>query len=174
MLEKALKGLIEEGKPYNVEFKIRRPPDGKIIDIHSIAEYSSEKGVVFGVIQDITERKRTEEALRDSELRLRTILQTVNEGFWLIDNDTVTMDLNPRMCAILGRNRDEVFGRKIFDFVDSENKAIFEQQIRLRAQEEVGTYEIASLVLMGQMSSACSIQHRFLTDQGIRSARLQW
>src|SRR5208337_2048442 len=62
---------------------------------------------------------------------------------WLIDNDTVTTDLNPRMCAILGRNREEVFGRKIYDFVDSENKAVFEQQIRLRAQGEAGTYEIA-------------------------------
>ncbi len=93
--------------------------------------------------QEIAERKRTEEALRESENRLRTILQTVNEGFWLIDNDTVTIDLNRRMCAILGRNREEVFGRKIFDFVDSENKAIFEQQMRLRAQGEVGAYEIA-------------------------------
>ncbi len=93
--------------------------------------------------QEIAERKRTEEALRESENRLRTILQTVNEGFWLIDNDTATMDLNRRMCAILGRDREEVFGRKIFDFVDSENKAVFEQQMRLRAQGEVGTYEIA-------------------------------
>jgi PAS domain S-box-containing protein len=95
--------------------------------------------------QEIAERKHTEEALRESELRLRTILQTVNEGFWLIDNDTSTMDLNRRMCAILGRNREEVFGRKIFDFVDSENKAVFERQMRLRAQGEVGTYEIALL-----------------------------
>ncbi|MGA7640591.1 MAG: PAS domain S-box protein, partial [Syntrophobacteraceae bacterium] len=52
-------------------------------------------------------------------------------------------DLNPRMCAILGRNREEVFGRKIFDFVDGENKAIFKQQIGLRGHGEVGAYEIA-------------------------------
>ena len=101
------------------------------------------KPATTGTILDITERKQAEKALEDSELRLRTILQTVNEGFWLIDNDTATTDLNPRMCVILGRNREEVFGRKIFDFVDSENKAVFEKQIRLRMQGEVGTYEIA-------------------------------
>ncbi|MGO9415737.1 MAG: PAS domain S-box protein [Syntrophobacteraceae bacterium] len=95
------------------------------------------------ICHDITERKNAEKALYESEFRLRTILQTANEGFWLIDNDNVTTDLNLRMCAILGRNREEVFGRKIFDFVDSENKAIFEHQIRLRAQGEVGAYEIA-------------------------------
>jgi len=92
---------------------------------------------------DITERKNAEKALRDSELRLRTILQTANEGFWLIDNDTITMDLNPRMCAIMGRNREDVLGRKIFDFVDDKNKVIFEKQIRLRAKGQKSEYEIA-------------------------------
>ena len=61
MLAGALKDLIELGIPYNVEFKIRRPTDGKIIDIHSMAEYDSSENIVFGVIQDITERKRAEE-----------------------------------------------------------------------------------------------------------------
>ncbi|MGO8942514.1 MAG: PAS domain S-box protein [Syntrophobacteraceae bacterium] len=111
-------------------FCFLRDPTGKAIGVLAIA-------------RDITERKNAAKALHESELRLRTILQTANEGFWLIDNDTVTTDLNPRMCAILGRNREEVFGRKIFDFVDSENKAIFKQQIGLRAQGEVGAYEIA-------------------------------
>ncbi|SPF43037.1 PAS/PAC sensor hybrid histidine kinase (fragment) [Syntrophobacter sp. SbD1] len=92
---------------------------------------------------DITERKNAQNALHESELRLRTILQTVNGGFWLIDNDTGTLDLNPGMSAILGRNREDVLGRKIFDFVDDENMAIFEHQIRLRAWGEIGAYEIA-------------------------------
>ncbi len=61
MLAAALKDLIELGIPYNVEFKIRRPADGQIIDIHSMAEYDAAKNMVFGVIQDITERKRAEE-----------------------------------------------------------------------------------------------------------------
>ncbi len=95
MLDKALDGLIEEGKPYNVEFKIRRPADGKIIDIHSIAEYSPEKRVVFGVIQDITERKQMEKALFASEERLRTLMNSTPdivcfkdaEGRWLEAND---------------------------------------------------------------------------------------
>jgi PAS domain S-box-containing protein len=98
---------------------------------------------VLGVAIDITKSKLAEEALHESERRLRTILQTVNEGFWLIDNDTLTIDLNPRMCAIMDRNREEVLGRKILDFVDNENEALFEQQVKLRAQGQPGAYEIA-------------------------------
>ena len=116
--------------PVEGNFCFLRDPTGKAIGF-------------LAIVRDITERKSAEKALHESELRLRTILQTANEGFWLIDNETVTIDLNPRMCAILGRNREEVFGRKIFDFVNSENTAIFDQQIGLRAQGEVGAYEIA-------------------------------
>ncbi len=71
LLDEALRGLIQEGKGYSVEFKIRRPSDGKIVDIHSIAEYSPERGAVFGVIQDITRRKRAEEEREMLELQLR-------------------------------------------------------------------------------------------------------
>ncbi|MCL5405545.1 MAG: PAS domain S-box protein [Deltaproteobacteria bacterium] len=108
----------------------------RIIDIHG-----HKYGV--GVWLDITERKQMEEALRDSETRFRNILYTTNEGFWMIDNSTATMDVNPRMCAILGRDREEILGRKIFDFVDDQNRAVFEQHLEIRAQGRPGVYEIA-------------------------------
>ncbi len=88
MLDKALDELIEEGKPYNVQFKIRRPTDGKIVDIHSIAKYSPEKGVVFGAIQDITERKQAEEALQRSE-REKTILNEIANVFLTIPDENI-------------------------------------------------------------------------------------
>ena len=118
--------------------------DGRVIHVEFVSNVYlvGDSKVVQCNVRDITERRRADEALQDSELRLRTILQTANEGFWLIGNDNVIMDLNPRMCAILGENREEVLGRKIFDFVDSGNKAIFERQIKLRTQGEVGSYEI--------------------------------
>ncbi len=70
-LDKALNNLVEKGEPYNVEFKIKRQNDGKIMDIHSIAEYNPTQNVVFGIIQDITERKEIEKELqgRNDELR---------------------------------------------------------------------------------------------------------
>jgi PAS domain S-box-containing protein len=61
ILDNALYNLVNSGEPYNVEFKIKRAGSNEIVDIHSIAEFDREKRIVFGVIQDITERKRAEQ-----------------------------------------------------------------------------------------------------------------
>jgi two-component system sensor histidine kinase/response regulator len=53
-----LKDLIEHGTPYDIEFRIRRVDNGEVRDIHSQAVFDRSERVVFGVIQDITEKKR--------------------------------------------------------------------------------------------------------------------
>jgi PAS domain S-box-containing protein len=70
MLDNALHELISKGAIYDVEFKIQRLSDGKILDVHSRAEYDPVHRIVFGVIQDITARKRaeTEISLKNEEL----------------------------------------------------------------------------------------------------------
>lgn len=73
LLDEALKGLLEEGKPYEVEFKIQRPKDGQIVDIYSAAEYDAQRQIVFGIIQNITERKQMEEQIQTS-LQEKTVL----------------------------------------------------------------------------------------------------
>lgn len=55
MLDLALANLIEKGEPYDVEFRIRHPSDGAIVDIRSIAEYDPEREVVFGTVMDVTQ-----------------------------------------------------------------------------------------------------------------------
>ena len=96
-----------------------------------------------GTVRDISERKEAEEALRKSERRLNTILETANEGFWFVDNAQVTLDANPAICKVLGRDREDILGKTIFDFVDEQNKKIFLEQIELRKRGSVSSYEIA-------------------------------
>ena len=61
MMDKALDDLLKYGKSYNIEFKIRKADTGEILDIHSICEYDKDNQILFGLIQDITDRKRAEE-----------------------------------------------------------------------------------------------------------------
>ena len=75
----------------------------------------------------------------------RALGYNTREGLWFIDNDALTMDINPAMGAILGRPKEDVIGRSIFDFVDDENHEIFLEQIRLRALGADAAYEISLL-----------------------------
>jgi len=93
MMDNALQRLVKDGKPYDVEFQIKRGTDNKILDIHSVGEYNPERNVVFGIIQDVSERKRfeqelqrkneelqaTEEELRVSNEELRDTNQKLEE-----------------------------------------------------------------------------------------------
>ncbi len=57
LLNNALKNLLENDTPYVVEFRIKAADTGEIKDIHSEATFDREKGIVYGIIQDITQRK---------------------------------------------------------------------------------------------------------------------
>jgi len=59
----------------NVEFKIKILDTCQVKDIHSIAIFDKERKTVFGVIQDITDRKRAEEALLESEHKFRSLIE---------------------------------------------------------------------------------------------------
>ncbi len=102
MLDTALRELIENGKPYNVELKIRRPTDGKIIDIHAVAEYFPESGAVLGVIQDITGRKRFEEALKESEQQYRLLADNVNDVIFTMGLDMKLTYISPSAEKMYG------------------------------------------------------------------------
>ncbi|HET7839857.1 MAG TPA: PAS domain S-box protein, partial [Rectinemataceae bacterium] len=69
-LDRARDELILKGIPYDIEFKVRRRSDGRILDIHSRAVWDAEKRKLFGIIRDITDQKRAEEELKRLNLGL--------------------------------------------------------------------------------------------------------
>jgi len=80
MMDKALDDLIKHGKPYDIEFKIKKADTGEIIDIHSIAEYDRENEILFGSIQDITERKRAERVIMRNNRDLAQLPAEIHNG----------------------------------------------------------------------------------------------
>ena len=68
-------------------------------------------------------RRRAEQALRASEERYRRIVETCNEGVWIIDAEDRTSFVNARMARMLGCEPAEVLGRPIYDFVFEDRRA---------------------------------------------------
>ena len=121
LLDAALTNLIHHQQPYNVEFWIKRPNDGRLRCINSIAEYDSSKQLVFGVINDITERKAAEIALATSEAESRTMLQTTIDGVWLMNTTGRFVEVNDAACRMLGYSRDEMLNMEVSDIDASES-----------------------------------------------------
>ncbi len=57
------------------------------------------------------------EGLEQSEKRYREIVETANDGIWMLDAQLVTVFVNPRMAGILGYTVDEMSGRPLSDFI---------------------------------------------------------
>ncbi|MCP3459406.1 PAS domain S-box protein [Bradyrhizobium sp. CCGUVB23] len=69
-----------------------------------------------GVGRYITERKRAEQALRESEARYRTFVDHATDTFMLHDEDGRVLDVNRNACESLGYSRDELIGAVPFFF----------------------------------------------------------
>jgi len=105
MLDERIEKLIKYNDPYDVEFQIQQP-GGRIIDIHSIAEYDPETNIVTGFIQDISEQK---ENLQRIKLLSRSIEQ--NPVAIVITDNKGNIDyVNPAFSSITGYNTEEVIG----------------------------------------------------------------
>ena len=95
----------------------------------------------FVIVSDITERKRMEQALRESEERYRRIVETASEGIWSMDGGYRTTYVNRRMADMLGYALEEMVGRRVDAFMFAEDMGDHSAKMAIRAKGEGGAYE---------------------------------
>ena len=71
----------------------------------------------FCLADDVTERHKIEQAVRDSEERYRLISDTMNDGLSIQNRDGVIAQVNRRFCEITGLSRRELIGRPFSDLL---------------------------------------------------------
>ena len=79
-------------------------------------------------VSDIAERKQAEEALRNSNKRTIDILESISDGFFALDKEMVVTYFNRAAAKLLGRDRTEVLGRKLFDAFPEARGSVFERK----------------------------------------------
>lgn len=113
---------IKETGTGSVETQFRKK-DGAIIDIllSSTPIYSSDisRGVTFTAL-DITDRKRMEDALRQSEERYRTILESIDDGYYETDLEGNYIFFNDAEAKNFGYSREEMRGMNYRKYQDQE------------------------------------------------------
>ena len=79
----------------------------------SITVVKAEKDRYLGFCNDITERRKAEESIRQRELFLRSVVETTAEGFWVIDAGGRVSEVNEAYCAMSGFSKEEILGKHI-------------------------------------------------------------
>ncbi|MEO8764220.1 MAG: PAS domain S-box protein [Ginsengibacter sp.] len=108
-----------------------------------------------GILIDITKRKKAEDALlttsielqealsaqlisrkktEESEKRFRQIVETAQEGIWLIDENDCTIFINQKMCDIIEYSAQDLLGQRIYHFMNDESAKNSIGQIERRRQ----------------------------------------
>jgi len=132
--------LVARG--YNREEQLYRCPAGEVwVDVHAQAIESG--GKRYGwvtLVADATERKRTEEALRQSEEKLRMIFQAVAEGIAVVDTGGIITRANDALLAIYGlKSEDEVIGKHNYELVAPEDDEKLRRSMMLVLERGAGS-----------------------------------
>jgi PAS domain S-box-containing protein len=112
-----------------------------------------------GSLKDITERKRSEEALRNSEARFRTAFENASVGMTLVDLQGIYFEVNWALAGMIGYSPAEMIGRPVADFTHPDD-------LGLRSQ-------FLSDLLEGRISSG-EQERRFIHQNGSTVWTLVW
>lgn len=120
--------LLSQNRIEDYELKLRRK-DGKLIDGVLSAEIFKNEGrsYILVMMMDLTSRKKSEKAQRESEEKYRTILETTEEGYYEIDLAGNFTFFNDPVCKLLGYSSSEIMGMNNRQYTDRETaKKVFQ------------------------------------------------
>jgi PAS domain S-box-containing protein len=114
-IERAINRSVDEGAPYEAEFRILQP-DGGIRWVRCKGKVLSENAGkllrMIGLNADITEQKHAEEALRQSEDKYRSVVESQTELICRFLPDTTLTYVNDAYCRYFGKSREELIGTR--------------------------------------------------------------
>jgi len=139
--EKALgnrKEIIKNGYQKNVTEYHLVSKSGRSIYIETRGVLIHRKGepyAILGIARDVTNRKITEEALRNSEEQYRFLIENATNGIIIIQDESIKF-INSRMAKISGYSKKELIDHPFTDFFAPEKRDSLLKQLRKFARNE--------------------------------------
>jgi PAS domain S-box-containing protein len=104
-----------------------------------------------GVVIDNAERKKAEEALRESEQKYRELVEKLHEGVLVADENRIITFVNPRFAEMLGYTEEELIGQHTSAIVPVEDRNKVNEEFSKRAKGISTTYESNLLAKHGRV-----------------------
>ena len=113
----------DKNRIVQIPIRYHRKKDGTVFPIEITGRFFMHHGkpVHIAAIRDISERKQTEESLRESENRFRSIIETSQEWIWAIDTSARHTYSNPAVENILGYSASDFIGQDALNFLHEED-----------------------------------------------------
>ncbi|MFP4528292.1 MAG: PAS domain S-box protein [Candidatus Kapaibacterium sp.] len=142
---------VEKGESFEDDFRIISRT-GRRVSVHLfIRPVLDESGQVIrlhGTVQDITERKRIEDKLKESERRMRAMLSDVKFIAMMIDNDGRLIFCNKFLLEVTGWTQEEVLLRDWYDvFIPEEKRSTYKLLTRRMIDREAGSQYIVNEII---------------------------
>ena len=136
--DKVKESVHRNEKEFNVETQLVRA-DGELINVEiSSNVLNFETRYIQAVIRDITERKRAEEKLRESEEKYRTTIESSNDGV-AIDQEFIYKYVNSRYAQIYGYGSpEEIVGKSALDLIHPDDVELIRERGSRRVKGIVG------------------------------------
>ncbi|WP_420455349.1 PAS domain S-box protein [Rubrivirga sp.] len=125
---------------------------------------------LVGVTRDVTEAKRAEAALQESEARTRSILDGAPDAIVTLDENDVVVDANPAVEPILGVAPADLVGQGLAEMIVPER---FRDEHRAKLRRYVETGEPGSLLKRLRLPAVCADGHEIPTEITFRPLRLE-
>ena len=121
MVAEATRKTLEDLKPHHIECRILKP-DGTISYVYgrgeTVLDAKGKLVKIIGIYLDITERKKAEVSLEESETYLKTIFNSAQIGLLIIDPVRHSIyDANPAAVELIGKTKNEIIRRTCHEFI---------------------------------------------------------
>jgi PAS domain S-box-containing protein len=117
---------LQAGQSWSGEFTVRRRDGTTFRAFITDTPIHDTEGATVGIVgvsRDITERKRTESALRQSEGKYRLLLEQASDGIHTYDPRGNFIETNTKLCEMLGYTREELLRLNVGDIIPPEDLA---------------------------------------------------